>query len=75
MASLSNLRADLSRLKPAAQTAPNHDDEIDGLEVNSATNTGNDSASEIGATSKITPLGSNLDPSIVETGNVKAFCA
>ncbi|XP_052620106.1 uncharacterized protein LOC111880508 isoform X1 [Lactuca sativa] len=70
LASLSNLRADLSRLKPAAQTAPNHDDEIDGLEVNSATNTGNDSASEIGATSKITPLGSNLDPSIVETGNV-----
>ncbi|XP_024976468.1 uncharacterized protein LOC112514310 isoform X2 [Cynara cardunculus var. scolymus] len=80
LASLSNLRPDLSRLKPASQTAPkpypgtelrhpNHDDEVDGLEVTSATNTANDSASEIGATSKITPLGSSLDPSITETGN------
>ncbi|KAI3673600.1 hypothetical protein L6452_39723 [Arctium lappa] len=80
LASLSNLRPDLSRLKPASQTAPktylgtelrhpNHDDEVDGLEVTSATNTANDSASEIGATSKITPIGSSLDPSIIETGN------
>ncbi|KAI3825714.1 hypothetical protein L1987_07292 [Smallanthus sonchifolius] len=81
LASLSNLRPDLSRLKPVVQTAPktylgteirhpNHDnDEIDGLEVNSATNTGKDSAAEIGATSKITPLGSRLEPSINETGN------
>lgn len=85
LASLSNLRPDLSRLKPTAQTVPktffgteirhpNHDDELDGLEVNSTTNTGNDSASEIGATSKITPLGGNLDPSITETGNVKLSC-
>ncbi|KAI3717817.1 hypothetical protein L1987_69671 [Smallanthus sonchifolius] len=81
LASLSNLRPDLSRLKPVVQTAPktymgteirhpNHDnDEIDGLEVNSATNTGKDSAAEIGATSKIYPLGSSLEPSINETGN------
>ncbi|KAK9072368.1 hypothetical protein SSX86_008802 [Deinandra increscens subsp. villosa] len=84
LASLSNLRPDLSRLKPVVQTAPktylgteihhsnndNHDnDEIDGLEVNSATNTGKDSVSEIGITSKIAPLGSSLDPSIIETGN------
>ncbi|KAJ0548288.1 putative transcription factor interactor and regulator FHA-SMAD family [Helianthus annuus] len=34
-----------------------------------ATNTGKDSASEVGATSKITPLGSSLDPSPIETGN------
>ncbi|KAI3688665.1 hypothetical protein L2E82_46411 [Cichorium intybus] len=70
LASLSNIRPELSRLKPATQTVPNQDDEIDGVEVNSATNTGNDSASEIGTTSKITPLGSNLDPSIIETGTV-----
>ncbi|GKB04781.1 P-loop containing nucleoside triphosphate hydrolase superfamily protein [Tanacetum coccineum] len=47
----------------------NHDDDVDGLEVNSATNTGNDSAAEIGATSKSTPVGSNPDPNIIETEN------
>ncbi|KAF5806997.1 putative adenosinetriphosphatase [Helianthus annuus] len=62
LASLSNLRSDLSRLKPAVQAAPktnietaNPDDEIDGLEVNSATNT------EIGAIGKVTPLKSPLE--------------
>ncbi|XP_076903132.1 uncharacterized protein LOC143558105 [Bidens hawaiensis] len=51
LASLSNLRPDLSHLKKVVQTATNLDnDETDGLEVNSATNTGKDSASEIGAT-------------------------
>nr|XP_043640008.1 uncharacterized protein LOC122611104 [Erigeron canadensis] len=77
LASLSNLRASLAQLNQTATKAhvgtevrhPNHDDDVDGLEVNSATNTGNDSASEIGATSKITTLGSNPDPSIIETGS------
>ncbi|KAM0044403.1 putative transcription factor interactor and regulator FHA-SMAD family [Helianthus debilis subsp. tardiflorus] len=73
LASLSNLRSDLSRLKPVVETEirrRNHEnDETDGPEVNSATNTGKDSASEVGATSKITPLGSSLDPSPIETGN------
>ncbi|KAL8244014.1 hypothetical protein R6Q59_010272 [Mikania micrantha] len=76
LASLSNTRPDFSRSKTSVQTAsktifatPNIDDEIDGLEVNSATNTCNDSASEIGAIGKITSLGSNLDASISETGN------
>ncbi|KAK1407182.1 hypothetical protein QVD17_38795 [Tagetes erecta] len=57
LASLSNTRSDYV------------DDVIDGLEVDSATNTGTDSAYEIGAIGKITPLGSNLDPSITKTGN------
>ncbi|KAK9064902.1 hypothetical protein SSX86_016284 [Deinandra increscens subsp. villosa] len=83
LASLSNLRTDLSRLKvkPIVPTTSktylgteihhsnNDNDEIDGLEVNSATNTGKDSVSEIGIISKIAPLGSSLDPSIIETGN------
>ncbi|KAK1435735.1 hypothetical protein QVD17_01503 [Tagetes erecta] len=80
LASLSNLRPDLPHLKPLLPIAPktylgteirhsNHDtDEIDGLEVNSATHTGNDSACEIGASSKSTPLGSSPDPSTIETG-------
>ncbi|KAL8215895.1 hypothetical protein R6Q57_022732, partial [Mikania cordata] len=78
LASLSNTRPDFSRSKTSVQTAsktifatPNIDDEIDGLEVNSATNTGNDSASEIGAIGKITSFGSNLDASISETVNLK----
>lgn len=82
LASLSNLRSDLSNLRPPVSTAPktylgteirhpNHDtDEIDGLEVNSATHTGNDSACEIGASSKSTPLGSSPDPSTIDTGKV-----
>ncbi|GKD71447.1 P-loop containing nucleoside triphosphate hydrolase superfamily protein, partial [Tanacetum coccineum] len=80
LASLSSLRQDVSRLRPMSQTVPklyfgpeirhqNHDDDVDGLEVNSATNTGNDSAAEIGATSKSTPIGSNPDPNIIETEN------
>ncbi|KAK9080549.1 hypothetical protein SSX86_000307 [Deinandra increscens subsp. villosa] len=73
LASLSKMRSDLSRLMPAVQTAakaifetPKLDVEIDGLEVNSATNAGTVSASEIGAIGQIKPLGSNLDPNISE---------
>ncbi|KAL7191723.1 hypothetical protein ACSBR2_023748 [Camellia fascicularis] len=85
LASLSSLRQDLSRLKPASQASGKthqgaelpplpvvHDSmdvDLDGLEVNSATNTGSDKAADIGATSKILALDGNLDSSI-EAGNV-----
>ncbi|XP_071693882.1 uncharacterized protein [Rutidosis leptorrhynchoides] len=80
LASLSNIRPDMSRLKSTGLTDPktclgleprqrNQDDELDGLEVNSATHTGNDGPPEIGDISKSTPLGSNLNTNIVETGN------
>lgn len=82
LASFSSLRQDLSRLRPTAQTGSKayhgtelpspivHEDELDGLEVNSATNGGSDSAADVGATSKILPIDSNLD-SVLEAGNVK----
>ncbi|KAI8018552.1 ATPase family AAA domain-containing protein 1-A [Camellia lanceoleosa] len=76
---------DLSRLKPTSQASGKthqgaelpplpvvHDSmdvDLDGLEVNSATNTGSDKAADIGATSKILALDGNLDSSI-EAGNV-----
>lgn len=81
LASLSNLRQDLSRLRPTAHTSGKtyhgsdlpspivHEDELDGLEVDSATNVGSDSAADVGATSKILPLDSNLD-SVIEAGDV-----
>ncbi|GMP34096.1 hypothetical protein CsSME_00007120 [Camellia sinensis var. sinensis] len=85
LASLSSLRQDLSRLKPTSQASGKthqgaelpplpvvHDSmdvDLDGLEVNSATNTGSDKAADIGATSKILALDGNLDSSI-EAGNV-----
>ncbi|KAF5957321.1 hypothetical protein HYC85_004546 [Camellia sinensis] len=84
LASLSSLRQDLSRLKPTSQASGKthqgaelpplpvvHDSmdvDLDGLEVNSATNTGSDKAADIGATSKILALDGNLDSSI-EAGN------
>jgi SpoVK/Ycf46/Vps4 family AAA+-type ATPase len=78
LASLSSFRQDLSRLRPTAGKSYHgadvaspiaNDDEIDGLEVNSVTNGGSDSAADIGATSKILPIDSNLD-SVLEAGNV-----
>ncbi|KAL8256431.1 hypothetical protein R6Q59_031498 [Mikania micrantha] len=81
LASLSNLKPDLSRLKSVVQTAfktyfgteirhSSHDnDGVDGLEVNSATNTGKDCASEVRVTSKITPLRSRINSSLINIGN------
>lgn len=76
LASLSNTRSGINLSKPAPKTifeTPNIDDEIDGLEVDSATNTGTDSASEIGAIGQIAPFVSNLAPSITKTGKVNIF--
>ncbi|KAA8542134.1 hypothetical protein F0562_023286 [Nyssa sinensis] len=80
LASLSNMRQDLSRLKPTAQTNGKahqgrdlpplpivHDNmeiELDALEVNSGTNTGSDKAADVGSTSKILPLNGNPDSGI-----------
>ncbi|GER48570.1 AAA-type ATPase family protein [Striga asiatica] len=75
LASLSNLRQDLSRLKPTSLTSgKNHrgsdlpssplinEDDLDGQEVNSATNLGGEAAGDIGgATSKILPLDGNVE--------------
>ncbi|XAR50320.1 Adenosinetriphosphatase [Bertholletia excelsa] len=85
LASLSTLRQDLSRLKPTAQTSgrthqgtelpplpivhDNMEGDIDGVEVNSATNVVSDKAAEIGVTSKILSLDANTDSSL-EAGNV-----
>ncbi|KAK3043271.1 hypothetical protein RJ639_002514 [Escallonia herrerae] len=81
LASLSSLRQEASRFKPTIQTSGKtyqgselpppvgHEDELDGFEVNSATNVGIDGAADVGATSKILPLESNLD-SGMEAGNV-----
>ncbi|KAL3617557.1 hypothetical protein CASFOL_037878 [Castilleja foliolosa] len=72
LASLSNLRQDLSRLKPTSQTSGknyrgsdlpsspllNEDDQ----EVNSATNLGGEAAADVGgAASKILPLDGNIE--------------
>lgn len=82
LASFSSLRQDLSRLRPSSNTGIKpfqgaelhfpivNDDDIDGLEVNSTTNGGSDSIADLGATSKILPIDSNLD-SVLEAGNVK----
>ncbi|PWA67652.1 P-loop containing nucleoside triphosphate hydrolases superfamily protein [Artemisia annua] len=74
LASLSSIRQDLSSRFPKFYLGPeirhqNHDNDVDGLKVNSATNTGNDGAAEIEATSKSTPIGSNPDPNVIETEN------
>ncbi|KAK2978189.1 hypothetical protein RJ640_030362, partial [Escallonia rubra] len=81
LASLSSIRQEASRFKPTIQTSGKtyqgselpppigHEDELDGFEVNSATNVGIDGAADVGATSKIVPLESNLD-SGMEAGNV-----
>ncbi|KAK3040635.1 hypothetical protein RJ639_026956 [Escallonia herrerae] len=81
LASLSSLRQEASRFKPTIQTSGKtyqgselpppigHEDELDGFEVNSATNVGIDGDADVGATSKILPLESNLD-SGMEAGNV-----
>ncbi|KAM3381305.1 putative protein isoform X1 [Capsicum galapagoense] len=70
LASLSSLRQDPSRLKPTSQVSGNepsspviHEDEFDGLEVDSAANVGSSSAADVGLTSKILPLDGNLNAS------------
>ncbi|CAN4085339.1 unnamed protein product [Withania somnifera] len=77
LASLSSLRQDPSRLKLASQVSGNelpsslviHEDELDGLEVDSAANVGSSSAADVGLTSKILPLDGNLNASR-EAGNM-----
>ncbi|KAK6118094.1 hypothetical protein DH2020_048164 [Rehmannia glutinosa] len=74
LASLSNLRQDLSRLKPTSQTSGKNyrgsdlpsspllnGDDLDGQEVNSATNLGSEAAADVGAASKILPLDGNIE--------------
>ncbi|CAA0816548.1 AAA-type ATPase family protein, partial [Striga hermonthica] len=75
LASLSNLRQDLSRLKPTSLTSGKNyrgsdlpssplinEDDLDGQEVNSATNLGAEAAGDVGgATSKILPLDGNVE--------------
>ena len=75
LASLSSLRQDISRLKTTSQasgksylgndlaSSPNaNEDELDGLEVDSATNVRGDNATESGANN-----------AIIEAGNVNFF--
>ncbi|XP_060204425.1 uncharacterized protein LOC132632483 isoform X1 [Lycium barbarum] len=77
LASLSSLRQDPSRLKPTSQVSGNelpsspviHEDELDGLEVDSAANVDSSSAADVGLTSKILPLDGNLN-SGREAGNI-----
>ncbi|KAH0704527.1 hypothetical protein KY285_018805 [Solanum tuberosum] len=77
LASLSSLRQDPSRLKPTSQVSGNelpsspviHEDELDGLEVDSAANVGSSSAAGVSLTSKIPPLDGNLNASR-EAGNM-----
>ncbi|XP_009589950.1 uncharacterized protein [Nicotiana tomentosiformis] len=77
LASLSSLRQDPSRLKPTSQVSGNelpsspviHEDELDGLEVDSAANVSSSSAADVGLTSKILPLDGDLN-SGREAGNI-----
>nr|XP_010319074.1 uncharacterized protein LOC101246524 [Solanum lycopersicum] len=77
LASLSSLRQDPSRLKPTSQVSGNelpsspviHEDELDGLEVDSAAHVGSSSAADVSLTSKIPPLDGNLNDSR-EAGNM-----
>ncbi|CAN4087924.1 unnamed protein product [Withania somnifera] len=77
LASLSSLRQDPSRLKPTSQVSGNelpsspviHEDDLDGLEVDSAANVGSSNAAGVGLTSKILPLDGNLNASR-EAGNM-----
>ncbi|CAI9757346.1 unnamed protein product [Fraxinus pennsylvanica] len=79
LASLSNLRHDLSQIKAASlacgkkyggselRSSPVvNEDELDGQEVNSATKTGSEAAANVGASSKILPLDGNLESGIEE---------
>ncbi|KAL8474600.1 hypothetical protein ACS0TY_031160 [Phlomoides rotata] len=74
LASLSNLRQDLSRLKPTSQASgknvrgsdlpsspPLNEDDLDGQEVNSATNLGSEAVTDAGTASKSPPLDVNMD--------------
>ncbi|KAL2457261.1 AAA-type ATPase family protein [Forsythia ovata] len=75
LASLSNLRQDLSRLKPSSRVVTKiyqgnelppspivNEDDMDGQEVNSATNSGNEAAADVEAASKVLlPLDSHLE--------------
>lgn len=84
LASLSNLRQDLSRLKPTSQASgknfkgsdlpsspPINEDDLDGQEVNSATNLGSDAAADAGTASKSLPVDVNMDTGL-EASNISA---
>ncbi|EPS62683.1 hypothetical protein M569_12104 [Genlisea aurea] len=79
LASLSNLRQDLSRLKPTSQASGKHfqgsdrpsspvpnEDDIDGQEANSATNLGNDAATDAATSSKSAHLDGNAEIGLEE---------
>ncbi|XP_019198582.1 PREDICTED: uncharacterized protein LOC109192410 isoform X2 [Ipomoea nil] len=83
LASLSSLRQDPSRLKPTSQVrdrnyptnelpsfSVGHEDELDGPEVNSATNVSVNYDADVGVHSKNLPIDGNLD-SVLESGNVE----
>lgn len=68
------MRPDLSRLKPTSQASGKNfrgselpsspllnEDDLDGQEVNSATNLGIEAAADVGATSKNLPLDGNIE--------------
>lgn len=84
LASLSNLRQDLSRLKPTSQASGKNfrgsdlpsspllnEDDLDGQEVNSATNLGSEAAADVGAASKNLPLDGNIESGL-EASNMSA---
>lgn len=86
LASLSNLRQDLSRLKPASQTSGKNylgsdppssplinEDDLEGQEVNSATDFGREAAVDVaGAASKILPLDGNIGAAL-EASNISCW--
>lgn len=86
LASLSNLRQDLSRLRPTSQASgKNHrgndlhpspllnEDDLDGQEVNSATNLGSETAADVGAASKILHLDGNIESGF-EASIINCWC-
>lgn len=88
LASLSNLRPDLSRLKPNSQASGKNfrgtdipsspllnEDDLDGQEVNSATNLGSEAAGDVGAASKNLPLDGNIESGLeASTVNAGGIC-
>ena len=87
LASLSSLRQDLTRWKSPSQSGSKphlatdvsshsvlHDaaeNELDGLEGNSAPNEGPDKAADVGASDKNSPMDCDRDDAGTEAGNVK----
>ncbi|KAL0415684.1 UNVERIFIED_CONTAM: hypothetical protein Slati_3400300 [Sesamum latifolium] len=80
LASLSSPRVDLSHLKPTSPTSGKNyrgsdlpsspivnEDELDGQEVNSATNLESEAVADVGAASKILPLDGSVESGLQES--------